>query len=166
MTPACRRSYYRSVTPRWTTYLTSLHYGKTQTPPRSPWARNHPKTYNVVIQNKKPHLPAKFPAMMTTDVQTISMRSEYLTTKKRVSPNGTTNTVITAHRLGKVHLTNAVDAEPRVSECKLFLHVSKSQYFFQFENSNLLNLRNLQEQGLFSAGQVMSALFSLFLCFR
>ena len=119
MTPTCRRSYYRSVTPRWKTSLTSLHYGKMQTPPRSPWARNHPKMYDVVTRNKNSHLPAKFPAMRTIDVQTISMRSKYPTTRKRVSPNGTTNTVITAHRLGKVHLTNVVDAEPRVRECTL-----------------------------------------------
>ena len=60
---------------------------------------------------------------MRTDVQTeltTTKRSEYQTTRKKTNPDGTVNTVITApHQQGKVHPVNAVDAEPRVTECTL-----------------------------------------------
>ena len=120
--PTCKRNYYRSAAPRWRNSSTSPRCTKMQTPPRSPWPKNRWKTCDAQ-QIGNPHPLAKSLATMRTDVQTeltTTKRSEYQTTRKKTNPDGTVNTVITApHQQGKVHPVNAVDAEPRVTECTL-----------------------------------------------
>ena len=71
--------------------------------------------YNVARWNKNSHLSTK----TRRGFRTITMSNDCPIIKRRENPIGTTNRAITANRLGKVHLTNAVAVEPREKECTL-----------------------------------------------